>query len=90
MWNGPVDSACSCRYECPSLTSSRADRIALFMLRLAPVACWGILCKGDLSVVDLIYPDHKEFHAVPFGKILKKAGKEKQIHRLLNGLLKRK
>lgn len=47
------------------------------ILRLAPVAGWGILWKGDISVVDLIYPDHKEFHAVPFGKIINKARKEK-------------
>lgn len=39
-------------------------------------------------MVDLIYPDHKEFHTVPFGKIISKARKEKQNHRLLNGLLK--
>lgn len=79
MWNGAVDSACFCRYKCPSLTSSRADQIAVLILGLVPVACWGILCKGDLNVVDLIYPDHKEFQAVPFGKIIRKARKKNRF-----------
>jgi len=47
------------------------------ILRLAPVAGWGVLCKGDVSVIDLIYPDHNELHALPFGKITSKARKEK-------------
>lgn len=44
-------------------------------MRLASVSGWGISC--DMSGVDLIHLDHEEFHAVPFGKIIAKAGKEK-------------
>lgn len=44
-------------------------------LEACPCFWLGILC--DMSVVDLIHQDHEEFHAVPFGKMIDKAGKEK-------------